>query len=115
MSNKLTESKEETNEHNDSFNVIEQGSSDRNKNEQKTNSSIDSLEIIDQNDPSSTNRQKDNKKEEISMKQIFVSVFLYYSTFSSEEKDFVISQVDVIKMLKDLKLISNSMKSWLKF
>ena len=37
MSNKLTESKEETNEHNDSFNVIEQGSSDRNKNEQKTN------------------------------------------------------------------------------
>ena len=28
MSNKLTESKEETNEHNDSFNVIEQGSSD---------------------------------------------------------------------------------------
>lgn len=110
MSNKLTESKEETNEHNDSFNVIEQGSSDRNKNEQKTNSSIDSLEIIDQNDPSSTNRQKDNKKEEISMKQIFVSVFLYYSTFSSEEKDFVISQVDVIKMLKDLKLISNSSK-----
>ena len=46
----------------------------------------------------------------ISMKQIFVSVFLYYSTFSSEEKDFVISQVDVIKMLKDLKLISNSSK-----
>ena len=31
MSNKLTESKEETNEHNDSFNVIEQGSSDRNR------------------------------------------------------------------------------------
>ena len=44
MSNKLTESKEETNEHNDSFNVIEQGSSDRNKNEQKTVNERSSLE-----------------------------------------------------------------------
>ena len=50
-----------------------------------------------------SNEQK--TKHKINIKSICVTVFLYYSTFDFLEKDYIITQLNLNKMLRDLKLL----------
>ena len=53
-----------------------------------------------------SNEQK--LKHKINIKSICVTVFLYYSTFDFLEKDYIITQLNLNKMLRDLKLLDNN-------
>ena len=92
----------------DAITVIEQSGSELIIPQSSRSSSLDSLQIVV---PQSEQRTKNILKTETnipSMKQICVSNFLYYSNFSFEEKDFVLSQNNLTKLLKEMKIISNN-------
>ena len=92
----------------DAITVIEQSGSELIIPQSSRSSSLDSLQIVV---PQSEQRTKNILKTKTnipSMKQICVSIFLYYSTFSFEEKDFVLSQNNLTKLLKEMKIISNN-------
>ena len=69
--------------------------------EDNNNTSSFIIEKIKKDETS--NEQK--TKHKINIKSICVTVFLYYSTFDFLEKDYIITQLNLNKMLRDLKLL----------
>ena len=69
--------------------------------EDNNNTSSFIIEKIKKDETS--NEQK--SKHKINIKSICVTVFLYYSTFDFLEKDYIITQLNLNKMLRDLKLL----------
>ena len=58
----------------------------------------------DNNDLNKSEKKNINEKN-LDVKSICITIFLYYSSFNFEEKDFVITQLNLNKMLKDLKML----------
>ena len=61
--------------------------------------------ISNENNDIIKTEKKNSNEINLDIKSICITIFLYYSSFNFEEKDFVITQLNLNKMLKDLKML----------
>ena len=72
---------------------------------EKEISEEEKIEINNENNDINQTEKKNSNKINLDIKSICITIFLYYSSFNFEEKDFVITQLNLNKMLKDLKML----------
>ena len=72
---------------------------------EKDDSEEEKNKISNENNDLNKTEKKNSNVLNLDIKSICITVFLYYSSFNFEEKDFVITQLNLNKMLKDLKML----------
>ena len=72
---------------------------------EKDDSEEEKSKISNENNDLNKTEKKNSNVLNLDIKSICITVFLYYSSFNFEEKDYVITQLNLNKMLKDLKML----------